>query len=258
MRDGTWRTERLRPMVAATIALALAGVAALPASSAAAQEGAACPDDNSPAPFTDRADIPLVHRANVDCAANTGITDGFADSTYRPTHRVRRDQMAAFVARTLDLLVDTGHGSLPPPPAAILGFNLERVRSYGSGSSSGFATGTASISGTQHERALGRSMFDYDGRTHVLGEEYDLGRAYTRLTATVGQADTSEDTSDTLRFLVFGDGEELQRVQVTFGQAMEIDADVTGVLRLRIETQNLSTDDTSGTAIAVWGTPTVR
>lgn len=116
MRDGTWRTERLRPVMAATIALALAGVATLPASSAAAQDGAACPDDNPPAPFTDRAEIPPTHRANVDCAANTGITDGFADGTYRPTHRVRRDQMAAFIARVVDA------AGAPLPSAGDQGF----------------------------------------------------------------------------------------------------------------------------------------
>ena len=61
-----------------------------------------CPGDVPPAPFIDRASIPEAHRGNVDCAAERGIVQGFTDNTYGPTLDVRRDQMASFIARTLD------------------------------------------------------------------------------------------------------------------------------------------------------------
>ncbi|MEX2620716.1 MAG: hypothetical protein WD250_10915, partial [Egibacteraceae bacterium] len=55
----------------------------------------------APAPFTDRELIPEVHRGNVDCAWNHDIAGGLADGSYQPAGLVRRDQMAAFIVRTL-------------------------------------------------------------------------------------------------------------------------------------------------------------
>lgn len=66
------------------------------------EDADACPVDNPPAPFSDRSEVPEVHRSNVDCVYSAAIARGFADGSYRPTARVRRDQMAAFLARTLD------------------------------------------------------------------------------------------------------------------------------------------------------------
>jgi hypothetical protein len=77
-------------------------------------EPAGCPV--APAPesdFSDRAVIPAAHVANVDCATAREIVTGFADGTYRPTDVVRRDQMASFVARTLD----AADGAQPLPAA---------------------------------------------------------------------------------------------------------------------------------------------
>lgn len=72
----------------------------------------ACPDDTNPAsPFADRARIPAVHRLNVDCAYNNDITEGFGDLTFRPRDRVRRDQFASFLVRTLR----AGDVDLPEP-----------------------------------------------------------------------------------------------------------------------------------------------
>ncbi|MEX2620149.1 MAG: fibronectin type III domain-containing protein, partial [Egibacteraceae bacterium] len=61
-----------------------------------------CPEDVAPAPFTDRDAIPSTHRGNVDCASSLAVVTGFSDDTYRPTLSVRRDQMASFIARSLD------------------------------------------------------------------------------------------------------------------------------------------------------------
>lgn len=72
----------------------------------------ACPDeDNPPAPFTDRNSIPAVHRLNVDCAWNNDITEGVGNNTFRPRDRVRRDQFASFLVRTLR----AGDVDLPEP-----------------------------------------------------------------------------------------------------------------------------------------------
>lgn len=52
--------------------------------------------------FTDGAEIPDAHRPSVDRATTHGIVSGFEDGSFRPTVSVRRDQMATFIAGTLD------------------------------------------------------------------------------------------------------------------------------------------------------------
>lgn len=43
------------------------------------------------------------HRSSIGAIAKAGITQGYPDGTYRPREHVRRDQMASFLARALDL-----------------------------------------------------------------------------------------------------------------------------------------------------------
>ena len=72
----------------------------------------ACPlESNPPAPFTDRAAIPSVHRLNVDCAYNTDVAEGYTNGMFGPADRVRRDQFASFLVRMLE----AGDVVLPEP-----------------------------------------------------------------------------------------------------------------------------------------------
>lgn len=57
-----------------------------------------------------------VHEHNINAVAAAGIAAGFADGTFRPAQAVRRDQIASFIARTLDALVVDGRATLPPRP----------------------------------------------------------------------------------------------------------------------------------------------
>jgi hypothetical protein len=61
--------------------------------------------------FTD--DDGLVHEPAIDKAAGAGIAGGTAEGRYSPYPTVRRDQMASFVVRLLDLLVASGSGRPP-------------------------------------------------------------------------------------------------------------------------------------------------
>jgi hypothetical protein len=54
-----------------------------------------------------------VHAANIDAAAGVGIATGVRPGVYAPRDPVTRAQMASFLARLLDLLVDEGR--LAPP-----------------------------------------------------------------------------------------------------------------------------------------------
>ena len=62
----------------------------------------------------DRDQASEAHRRSIDCVTDHGISEG-SDGRYRPRERVTRDQMASFVARTLEAAGDRG---LPVDPDA--------------------------------------------------------------------------------------------------------------------------------------------
>jgi hypothetical protein len=51
------------------------------------------------------------HGENVDRVTSARVGSGFRDGTYRPGVAVRRDQMASFLVRLLDVLVLEGHAA---------------------------------------------------------------------------------------------------------------------------------------------------
>ncbi len=53
------------------------------------------------------------HEADIDAVAAAGLAGGYGDGTYRPNTAVTREQMSAFVARLLDLLVADSYSSPP-------------------------------------------------------------------------------------------------------------------------------------------------
>jgi hypothetical protein len=54
-----------------------------------------------------------VHAANIDAAATMGFTGGHPDGSFGADAPVQRDQMASFLTRVLDLLVEDGLTSYP-------------------------------------------------------------------------------------------------------------------------------------------------
>lgn len=121
MNTGTGRGSRPgRQHRGVTVAavLALLAAALLPAEVDARSvtgrsddgDGGGCPVEPAEAEFDDDAGIPDAHADSVDCAAFFSIARGYPDGTYRAEARVQRDQMASFIARTLE----AGDVSLPP------------------------------------------------------------------------------------------------------------------------------------------------
>ncbi|MBW3658820.1 MAG: S-layer homology domain-containing protein [Actinobacteria bacterium] len=53
------------------------------------------------------------HEPNINRVAAAGIAAGTSARTYSPEEQVRRDQMAVFIARLLDLLVEEGYVEVP-------------------------------------------------------------------------------------------------------------------------------------------------
>jgi hypothetical protein len=58
-------------------------------------------------------DIHSPHQDNINKAASAGVVAGLATGIYRPDGAVARDQMASFLARELDLVVEQT-GTKPP------------------------------------------------------------------------------------------------------------------------------------------------
>lgn len=63
--------------------------------------------------FADDDNHPL--QAEINRTAAAGFTGGFVDGSYRPLAGVRRDQMASFLTRVLDLVVQNGMAGVPAP-----------------------------------------------------------------------------------------------------------------------------------------------
>lgn len=95
------------PRPLAVLAVAVVALVLAPAIAQAQDDGgfdprAACPVDAPEADADGRERVPAAHARNVDCAALLEIPVGTADDGLRPDRRMRRDQMASVVARTLE------------------------------------------------------------------------------------------------------------------------------------------------------------
>lgn len=84
----------------------------------------------------------------------------------------------------------------------------------------------------------------------IVNWDYNLGRDWEVLTATLGVGDSS-DIETRARFRVILDGNVVDEFDVQFGETVPIEVNVSGALRLRIENLFL----TGGRAVHVWGTP---
>jgi len=80
--------------------------------------------------------------------------------------------------------------------------------------------------------------------------EYNLGRHWQRLVATVGLRDDSAE-NQRFQFQAFADGRLIYNHTFALGQSRHISLDVTGVLRLELVVTIAS--DYVGPAYAVWG-----
>lgn len=108
--------------------------------------------------------------------------------------------------------------------------------------------GRAEMDGEVHNNALvteaGCSVCDH-------WVEYNLSRSWGTFDATVGLDDNSRSGKN-MTFTVYADGERVATETVTLGETVDIEADVSGALRLRLEVESDDTD-----LVAVWAAPTL-
>ena len=53
------------------------------------------------------------HQANINAVSSEGLASGAGGGGYSPNGTVRRDQMASFLARLLEVFVEDGGATLP-------------------------------------------------------------------------------------------------------------------------------------------------
>ncbi len=71
--------------------------------------------------------------------------------------------------------------------------------------------------------------------------EYNLSKGYRKFQATAGVDDQSPDSGMTVNMQIFGDNRQLSSDTISFGKPTPISVDVSGVLRLKIQFQPVST-----------------
>ena len=103
----------------------------------------------------------------------------------------------------------------------------------------------ANISGTTYAHSVATAVCGYNSGKSV---EYNLGRNYQTFNATAGLGDNSKDSTAVVLVEVFADGRKVSSQSVTYGQAFPITADMTDVLRMKIQWQPTSCNKSVGSA----------
>ena len=70
--------------------------------------------------------------------------------------------------------------------------------------------------------------------------EWNLARNYNYLNTTIGLDDSSQPSGVVVRAQIFGDGVQLYSQDLALGQAFPIHLNIAGVLRLKLETTEIS------------------
>ena len=126
---------------------------------------------------------------------------------------------------------------------------------------------TASMDGAQYIHSIVHQCksFCTEGTGIV---EYDLNKEFSTFTAGVGVSQYTQDTSQVGTFVVYVDDEPKGSWQVGYGQPMSISVDVSGGVRLKLESAREGTVDnpvqagansawgvSNGLPDLVWGSP---
>lgn len=178
-------------------------------------------------------------------AAGTVVTPSGQPSTM--------DSSAASTAASGSAISATS--AIPAVPARYLGDMKPVDQDPGSGGQ--YVAAQYTTNGTQylHSVDVAASCSSSRGSYWI---EYDLGRKYQTLTATVGLSDTDSSAAKAA-YVVYADGVKVQTGTLTVGKSTPITLHLAGVLRLRLETDNANagpdgcTSEANPQADVVWG-----
>lgn len=114
-------------------------------------------------------------------------------------------------------------------PVTVYVDSLSTVDSYALGQD------TSELDGESYPRSLASGSWSESGYS-----EWNLSRGYRHLVATVGRSDDAEHAEEQVQVEVFLDQRKAWSERVVLGEPVEMDIDVTDVLRLRIEFTSLN------------------
>lgn len=115
--------------------------------------------------------------------------------------------------------------------------------SAGGWSSSGDAL-SVGMAGKQYLHGLGSYVDTSSCTRESRFVEYNLSKGFRRMNATAGIADSSRSTDLKIQLEVFADGRQITRQAIDFGKVVDLDLDLTNVLRLKIQWIVTSSQDT--------------
>lgn len=109
------------------------------------------------------------------------------------------------------------------------------------------------ISGETQPYSVTKDVCDYGQEQDLV--EYNLGKNYASFTAVVGQDDDSPNSDAKVLVEVLGDDRKLASALVSYNEAVKLDANLTGVLRLKIQwqPQTCGAEDSSSAATLALG-----
>jgi serine/threonine-protein kinase len=94
----------------------------------------------------------------------------------------------------------------------------------------------ADLSGKNYPHSVLTAVDDCgDRQAHAI--EYNIGKSYRRLSATVGIEDSAPDSSLQVLLEIFADGRKVFSNTIVYGKTIPLDVDVAGVLRLKMQWQ---------------------
>jgi hypothetical protein len=201
-------------------------------------EGSAPPQSEGANYFTD-VFAANTHSAAIGALADAAIVVGYGDDTYGPRDLTRRDQMASFIMRALDYILEQEVTPTPPPPPAEPGSISGTVFDEEADTAIEGAVVLLETTGdTEATGADGSYSFDpVDPGTHTVtadAEGYDAESQQVDVAsgqdvedvdfelARQAQIESAELTFDSPDTGVVGTGDEWQ---ITFSETMDTDTD---------------------------------
>ncbi|MFD9733429.1 protein kinase [Umezawaea sp. NPDC059074] len=111
---------------------------------------------------------------------------------------------------------------------------------------------TIGMAGKQYLHALGSTTDSYC-TTEPESAEYNLSKGYRRFVAVAGIGDNAQYDSVKVQLEVFGDGRLLTSSAIEFGKVVDLDLDLTNVLRLKFQWVVTSGPRTCGSNVFALG-----
>ena len=202
--------------------------------------------------FEDSGAISAAHQTNVNRLNEAGIVAGYGDGTFRPDEAIDRAQMASFLARALEAVVDGDLPSVTSPYDDVSGTHLANVEKL---TQAGVVQGTtrttyapsATTTRAQMATMLARSIDYLVFEGHMQPVAYDSGTAAAQLGVTSVDV-AAHDDFDRVTFTVEG-ADELAGWNVRYvdeaiahgsGETVQVDGDA--ILQLNLTGMALPPD----------------